>query len=105
MIQTIAPQIEPVNIASLMVLIIILIFMTLQLKQFNNCKLWLLPMLVVIVHSTIFYVVLMLDRGGIIQFNVTYTTWSSILRLHTYITIAAIEATRWSLKRGCNVDR
>lgn len=97
----IATQVEPIQWVSLAVVLVIIVLVGLQIQQRrkNTEWLWLVPVLVWMLHALLFYSVLMIDRYGVVRIDVTYTTWSSILRLHGFVTVLATEAARWSLRR------
>lgn len=97
----IAPQIEPIQWMSSIVVLGILIVVYLQSRSRKSleARLWLLPMAIWALHSLVFYSVLTIDRLGLAPLEISYTTWSSILRLHGYITVLGYEATRWYLQR------
>lgn len=64
---------------------------------------WILAMMGAVIHSIIFYAVLNLDRYTTLQVTPlggSYTTWSSILRLHWYGTVGIIEAGRAAIEWG-----
>ena len=94
---SIAPGIEPVQIFSMIVVLAIIIMEILQMRQQPNNLYWFIPLLAWMIHGFIFYLILFLDRAGMIPpfINPSYTEWSSILRLHGYLTILAVEYNRW----------
>lgn len=93
----IAAGVEPVQVFSLVVVFGIIVMEVLQMRQQPHNQYWFIPLLAWMIHGLIFYMVLFLDRADLIPlpFNPIYTEWSSILRLHGYLTIFAVEYNRW----------
>lgn len=93
----IAAGIEPIQIISMIVVIAIIILEVLQMRQQPYNMYWFIPLLAWMIHGLIFYITLFLDRAGMIPLpiNPSYTEWSSILRLHGYLTIFIVEYNRW----------
>lgn len=96
----IAPGNEPIQYVSLVIILAVLIVLALEVRQAPKNWLWTVPMGMWIVHGLVFYVALFENRFGWIPFDISYTSWSSILRLHGYLTVLAIEITRWYLRRS-----
>lgn len=97
----IAQSVEPVQIFSMLVVLAIIIMEVLQMHQQPQNIYWFIPLLAWMIHGLIFYVVLFLDRAGLIPLPIdpVYTSWSSVLRLHGYLTIFVVEYNRWKCHR------
>jgi len=101
----IAQQLEPIQIVSMLVIVATLIFLYLQCEEDSKVRNWVVPMFVWMGHGLVYYLVLFANRAQIFEalpFGFTYTTWSSILRFHGYITVLMVEITRWYLHREKN---
>ena len=98
---TIAHNAEPIQWVSAGFILIALVFIALQVvqKRDRNVMLWLLPIAIWMIHGLLFYVTLFINRSVELIPGVSYTVWSSVLRLHGYITIASIEIAQWYLNR------
>lgn len=90
----------PIQIVSLGVIVATIVFIIWQIKLQPRKLNWFLPMLFWISHGLLFYLTLTVERFGLVELSLSYTEWSSILRLHGYLTILAIEVTRWYMHRG-----
>lgn len=98
----IAPGTEPIQFVSMAVILVTMVFIFLQIwiDFQDDDPMWTLalPMLLWIIHSAIYYITLEADRSLFIPFDVQYTVWSSILRLHGYLTIGGYEGYRLYVK-------
>jgi hypothetical protein len=91
--------IEPIQIVSFVFVAIILIFEVLIYRESIKDRQWVRPMFLWILHSAVFYGYLILDRANVVPDAYSYTQWSSLFRLHGYITIAIIDISRWWIHR------
>lgn len=85
--QTIAPGVEPIQFITLFFVMMSTILLAWVLACLKHYWTWILPGFFWLIHALIFYIVLMLERAGGVAFDVSYTTWSAILRLHGAITL------------------
>ena len=54
-------------------------------------------------HALCFYAVLLMRKFGVLEVSpFSFTDWSSVLRFHTFLTIATIEVTRTIHKKFLN---
>lgn len=98
----IAQGVEPIQVTSLIVVLAIILMEVLQMRQQPNKLYWFIPLLAWMIHGLFFYIILFMDREGLIlpPIDPSYTVWSSILRLHGYLTIFIIEYNRWKCHRN-----
>lgn len=77
----------------------IMYFQVKQIRANRKTWLWQLPMLIWMIHTLIFYGVIILDTFEIVDVHVysviVFSTWSAILRLHGTFTILGNEVTRY----------
>lgn len=98
--QSIAPQVEPIQLFTGFLAIALGIVLILEMRANPLKKLWSVPLLGLAIHLILYYTVLSLDRSNFITFQVTYTNWSSWLRLHEVGTLLLVETARWRLHRS-----
>lgn len=91
----VTPELEPIQIASEVFLVLSLLVEILQIKRKPKNFLWFVPVMSAMIHSIIFYACLFLENYGHININVSYTIWSSIRVLNIYVAIFVTEASRW----------
>lgn len=90
--QPIAAQVEPIQIVTMMVILATIIVI---ITQVRNRRDWLwIPCFAWVLHGILFYICLTIDRAGWLRLDVTYTTWSSVLRLHGFVTALGTELVR-----------
>ena len=86
----------PIQVASTILIVLIMACLLAQGLLDRKSILWIIPVFLWMVHGLAFYLVLGIDRftdQPITPFMGSYTLWSSILRFHGYLTIFGMELT------------
>lgn len=86
---------DPAQWANLMVAIAAIPFIVLQMKQKRRDIWWGIPVLLWMLHTVVYYVLVL--GMNLLQLPATRALhdWSPVLRLHGYITIFGVEVLRW----------
>lgn len=93
----------PVQYATLLVVIAVLVVEAMWMQRNPTKWYYAASITFLALHAFVFYAVLMID-ADIIDLNANgtlplFTYWSSVLRLHSFITILSLEAARLPLSK------
>lgn len=95
---------EPLQIISLICVAILLIQLWIDIRREPKKWLWNVPLLGLVFHMLMYYSILFADRYTLVPLTVSYTNWSSILRLHEIVTLLSLQTARIILKQGVPVS-
>jgi len=97
--QEIAPsEVGPIQVASIVAILLILAVIYSEIRLDRREYLWSIPLILWMVHGLAFYTVLAVDRCTQLDTGINFTIWSSMLRLHGYLTILGVEVARLYIK-------